>query len=103
MDEIALEEHREGTILPVKAQAGARRSEVRGTHDGALRVSVTQVAEKGKANKAIQAELAKALKISKSRVELWSGESSTSKRFLVRDVSVEKLRLQLTALLGDSA
>ena len=50
---LALEPHPDGTILPVRAQPGARRNEIRGVQDGMLKVCVTQSPEKGKANKAI--------------------------------------------------
>ena len=58
---IRFEAHAQGTILPVRAHPGARRNEIRGEHDGALRVSVTAAPEKGKANKAIIELLAEAL------------------------------------------
>ena len=50
---IVITEHAEGCILPVRAQPGARRNGVQGEQNGALKVAVTQVAEKGKANKAV--------------------------------------------------
>lgn len=43
----------EGIVLPVKAHAGARKNGITGEHAGALKVSVTQAPEKGKANKAL--------------------------------------------------
>ena len=58
---IALKEHPQGTIIPVRAHAGTRRNALRGTQAGSLQVSVTQAAEKGKANTAIIALLAAAL------------------------------------------
>ncbi len=92
---IALEPHAEGTVLPVRAHAGARRNEVRPGDDGALRVSVTQAPEKGKANKAIAALLAKELKLKKSQVELIAGETAAKKRFLVRGVTPEELQARI--------
>ena len=50
-------------LLPVRAQPGAKSSGVRGEQDGALKVSVTQIAEKGKANKALVAVLSDALDV----------------------------------------
>ena len=88
---IALEPHAEGTVLPVRAHPGARRNEIRGQQNGMLRVSVTQAPEKGKANKAIVALLAKGLALRKSQLELIAGETSPQKRFLVRDVTPEEL------------
>lgn len=88
---IALEAHAEGTILPVRAQPGARRNELRGEQDGMLKVCVTQIAEKGKANKALIEVLAKALSLRKSQLTLLSGETSSHKRFLVRGLSPAQL------------
>ena len=82
---ISLQPHAEGTILPV------RRNEIRGQQEGMLKVFVTQAPEKGKANKALIGVLAKGLGLRKSQIELISGETSSRKRFLVRDVSPDAL------------
>ncbi len=94
---IALESHHDGTILPVRAQPGSRKSELRGEQEGALKVAVTQVAEKGKANKAIVAFLSKQLGLRKSQIVLISGETSAQKKFLVREVSIDQLRAVIEA------
>ena len=88
---IALEPHPEGTILPVRAQPGSRRNELRGEQDGMLKVCVTQSPEKGKANKAVIELMAKSLKLRKSQIELLSGETSHQKRFLIRDITPKEL------------
>ena len=88
---ITLKPHAEGTILPVRAHPGARRNEIRGEQEGMLKVSVTQAPEKGKANKALIGVLAKGLGLRKSQIELVAGETSSRKRFLVRDVSPDEL------------
>ena len=98
---IDLEPHAEGVLLPVRAQPGAKRNEIRGVQDGMLKVSVTQAPEKGKANKALAEVLAKGLGLRKSQVELVGGETSSHKRFLVRGVSVEELRAAIEAKLAD--
>lgn len=92
---IALEPHAGGTILPVRAQPGSRRNEIRGQQDGALKVCVTQIAEKGKANKALVALLSKELSLRKSQLELLSGETSQQKRFLIRDITAADLAARL--------
>jgi uncharacterized protein (TIGR00251 family) len=92
---VSLEAHRDGTILPVRAHPGARRNEIRGEQDGMLKVSVTQAPEKGKANKAIIELLGKQLDLRKSQFELLAGETSSQKRFLVRDVAPEELRRRI--------
>ena len=38
---IALSQHPEGVILPVRAQPGARKTGVLGEHGGALKIAVT--------------------------------------------------------------
>jgi uncharacterized protein YggU (UPF0235/DUF167 family) len=97
---IALEQHAEGTILPVKAHAGARKNALRGEQAGALAVSVTQAPEKGKANKAIIALLADALELRKSQIELLSGETTPLKRFLVRGVAQADLARRIEQALA---
>ena len=89
---IELEPHSQGVILPVRAQPGSKKNCLRGEQNGALKVAVTQVAEKGKANKAVIEVLCDSLDLRKSQVELLSGETSQQKQFLIRDVSVDQLR-----------
>lgn len=78
-------------ILRVKARPGARRGGIRGDATGALKVSVTQSAEKGKANRAIVELLAQELGLRRSQIDLVTGAASPEKRFLVRGVSVQNL------------
>ncbi|RMF98962.1 MAG: DUF167 domain-containing protein [Planctomycetota bacterium] len=89
--DLKLENHPEGIVLPVRAQPGARKNELRGVHQGALKVCVTQAPEKGKANKAIIAFLQKALGVRKSQIALVAGETASQKKFLIRDVAREEL------------
>lgn len=88
---IELTAHPRGTVLAVRAQPGAKKNAVLGERAGALRIAVSAVPERGKANEAIQAVLADALGIRASRVSLLSGETSREKRFLIVDLSPEEL------------
>lgn len=97
---IRLELHACGVILSVRAQAGARRNGFQGEHDGALKVSVTQAPEKGKANQAIIAVLARQLQLRKSQIQLLSGATSTQKRFVIGDVDRETLQTRIEASLS---
>ncbi|MEE8451551.1 MAG: DUF167 domain-containing protein [Thermoguttaceae bacterium] len=97
---IDLQPHASGTILPVRAQPGARRNEIRGEQDGMLKVSVTQSPEKGKANKALIALLSKQLSLRKSQLELIAGETSSKKRFLVTDVTPRDLAERIERISG---
>ena len=99
---LELQTHPDGAILPVRAQPGARRNEVRGIQDGALKVCVTQAPEKGKANKAIAEVLAKWLGVRKSQIQLLSGETASQKKFLVREIAKEDLAERINARLGEN-
>lgn len=95
---IQLVQHPEGVILPVRAHAAARTNAVKGEQGGALRVSVSQAPEKGKANKAIARLLCRTLNLKGSQLQLLSGDTASCKRFLVRDLTVDQLALRLQAL-----
>lgn len=92
---IELEEHEDGLILPVRAQSGARANELRRPQDGVLKVAVTQAPEKGKANKAIVQLLCKTLGLKRSQVTMLTGATSSTKRFLIRDITSEALTKRL--------
>ena len=94
---IELTDHLEGLLIPVRAQPGARGSGIRGEHAGMLKLSVTQVAEKGKANKALAEALAAALGLKRSQVELESGETQREKKFLVRGIARDELAQRIAA------
>ena len=84
--------HPDGVVLEIKAQPGSRRDELRGVQDDALKVCVTQIPEKGKANKAVRKLLAKSLGLRVSQIELLSGETASQKKFLLRDVDLETIQ-----------
>ena len=65
--------------LSIHVTPNAKRSNLGGTHDDALRVAVTVVPEKGKANKAVIALLADHLGIRKGAVQVVAGTSSRRK------------------------
>lgn len=96
---IRIEAREDGVVLPVKAQPGASSNGIRGEHDGMLRVAVTQVAEKGKANQAIVALLSKQLKLRKSQIALVSGETASQKLFLISEVTLDELAQRVSDVL----
>jgi uncharacterized protein (TIGR00251 family) len=93
--------HAEGCIVPVRAQPSARRDAVLGERAGALRVAVTAVPEKGKANAALARVLAETLGCKPSQVVLLSGETQREKRFLIRGWSPEQVTERLAVLPDD--
>lgn len=98
---IQLSSHPEGVVLPVHAQPGAAKNAIRGEHAGMLKVSVTQIAEKGKANKSLVEVLAKGLGLKRSQIELIAGETQPQKRFLIRGVSPADLTGRIEGILRD--
>ena len=96
---IHLEPHPRGVILFVRAQPGARRNQIAGEHNGQLKVAVTQVAEKGKANDAVIDILCKDLSLRRSQIELLSGQTSREKKFLIADISIAELTERIARLL----
>ena len=67
--------------VDVVATPNATRTKVGGVHEGALKVRVHAVPEKGRANHAIALALAKALRVRKSQVQLVAGATSRRKTF----------------------
>jgi uncharacterized protein (TIGR00251 family) len=97
---------REGVLLSVRVTAKAQRDEVVGicrTNDGreALSTRVRAAPERGKANKAIIATVAKFLGLPKSSVGIKSGETGRSKILLIAgepEQLAAMLRLRLKTL-----
>jgi uncharacterized protein (TIGR00251 family) len=98
---IALTNHAEGVVLPVRAQPGARKAGVQGEQAGALKVAVRAPPEDGRANKALLELLRELLGVKRSQVELVSGMTNRDKRFLIRGVSATDLLARLASLLRD--
>lgn len=97
---IELASHPQGCVLPVKAQPSGKRNAITGTHNGMLKVSVTQAPEKGKANRAVAEVLCRQLGLRPAQLELIAGETSPQKRFLVRDIGSTELAARIAAALG---
>lgn len=95
---IDFESLEQGVVITVKARAGARRNGITGIRQGMLCIAVTQAPERGKANKAIAGELANALQIRPSDVELLSGATSAKKRFLILGINVAQISERLVSV-----
>ena len=96
---IAITDHAEGCVLPVRAQPGARKNAVLGEHAGALKVAVTAPPEDGRANQALVELLRDVLGLKRSQIELMGGQTSRDKRFLIRNVTKKELSATIAALL----
>jgi uncharacterized protein (TIGR00251 family) len=95
---IALTDHAEGLILPVRAQPGAKRTGVQGEQNGALKVAVTAPPQEGRANEALIEALRDALELKRSQVELVGGATGRDKRVLIRGVTRAELAARLAKL-----
>jgi uncharacterized protein len=97
---INIMDHKEGCVLPVRAQSGARRPGIVGEHGGALKIAVAEPPDAGRANRALVETLAGALKIKRSQIELLSGETSREKRFLIRGLDQVVLRAAFESIIN---
>jgi hypothetical protein len=91
-----LENRPEGVVIAVRVSAAASRDRVLGEHAGALKVSVSAPPEKGKANAAVRALIAKTLGVAASHVSIVAGETSRDKKVLVRGADIETVRQTLS-------
>ena len=98
---IAVTAHAEGSLLPVRAQPGARKTAVLGEQAGALKVAVTAPPEDGRANQALTEALREALGLKRSQVELVSGAKARQKVFLIRGLSPKELLARVAELLAE--
>src|SRR4051812_18901501 len=92
----------DGVLLLVSVMPNAKRTEVDGLHDGALRVRLAAPPIEGRANEALVAWLAKSLGVPKRSVELLRGESSRRKQVAI-DVPLEAARAWLERVLEGGA
>ncbi len=88
--------------LAIRLTPNAGRDSIEGVEHDAddnafLKVRVTSVPEKGKANKALIALLSKKLKVAKSNISLESGDTAR-KKILRIDGDPEDLESRLTSL-----
>jgi len=78
-------------IVSIYAQPGARKTEIQGLHDGALKIRVAAPPLEGRANEEISRFLGETFSVSGRSVCLIAGEKSRSKRFSVLGVAPEAL------------
>ena len=92
-----IEAHREGVVLQLHCQPGARATRVVGEHDGRLKIALHAPAVENRANEALVQWLADVTGVPRRAVELLSGHASRKKRILIRDVNREKIITALAA------
>ena len=83
---------REGRLIfKVQVVPRSSRSEVAGEHNGSLRVRVSAPPVEGAANKELTQVLAKAFNVSRSAVNILSGQNSRLKQVSIDGVSSSAL------------
>lgn len=92
---IALRDTPDGCTLLVRVHAGAKRNAVTGTHDGAVKISLTTPPTGGRANEALIALLAEHLSLPRARVTLVSGAASRSKTLRITGLNAREVESRL--------
>ena len=87
-----LTETSEGVVLSVKAKPRSSRAGLDGVLDGAVKVRIRSAPVDGKANKELIETLADAFDLPKSSVVFVSGETSKTKRILLKGLTAAQTR-----------
>jgi len=72
-----------GVYVDIHARPGARKPQVRGIHDHAIKIAVREAAQDGRANAAIVHSLADALGCTRKDIKVISGHTSRRKRLFI--------------------
>ena len=84
-----------GCILTVRVHPGAKRNAITGTHNDALKISLTTPPTDGRANPALIAFLAERLDIPRLSIELISGAINRSKTLRLTGISAAEAEARL--------
>ena len=80
-----------GATIEVRVQPRARRNLVEVEEDGLVRVRVTAVPERGKANEAVVRLLADRLRVSKSSVSISKGQRGRNKTVSIKGLEASEV------------
>ena len=86
---LQIRETESGLEIRIHVQPRAKRSEVSGVHNGALKIKVTAPPVEDAANRAVRELMASVLCIPKSRLRILAGARSRQKILLAEGVSTE--------------
>jgi uncharacterized protein (TIGR00251 family) len=95
-----IQENKNSIVLNVFIQPRSSKNMIAGQHGDALKIKLTAPPVGGAANKMCIQYLSKWLDISKSSIEIISGQASRTKRVLVRLGNDEKERQRIRSLLS---
>jgi uncharacterized protein (TIGR00251 family) len=86
--------------MAVRVHPGAKRNAITGTHDGALKVSLTVPPTDGRANEALIAFIAETLGVPRSRISLISGVVNRSKTLRIIGLNAAEVEARIGPDLG---
>jgi len=87
----------EGLLISINVQPRSSKTEIIGMHENSLKIKLTSPPVEGAANSLLIRFIAKELGISKSRIDLKSGEKSRKKKLIIKGCSKEEVIQKLTA------
>jgi uncharacterized protein (TIGR00251 family) len=96
MADLFIKETEQGVEIRVKVVPGSSKTRIAGTLDDMLKVKIAAPPEKGKANKALIAFLAKMLSVKKNDIEIVSGKTNPVKTLRILDVNSASIETLLT-------
>lgn len=85
-----IRETKNGIVISVKVIPNASKNEVAGWEHGRLKIKTTTTPEKGKANAAVEALLAKHLGVPKSAVNVIRGTTSREKEIEIASITLQQ-------------
>ena len=85
----------DGCTLTLRVHPGARRNAITGSHNGALKISLTTPPTDGRANEALIAFLAEHLHLPRARIYLIQGATSRSKTVRITGPSASEVEALL--------
>jgi uncharacterized protein (TIGR00251 family) len=86
---LQIRELHDGLEIRIHVQPRAKRREISGAHNGALRIKVTAPPVNDAANRAVIKCLADKLGVSKSKISILSGSKSRDKILRIKNISSE--------------
>ena len=95
MTDLLIREVEGGVVFGVKVLAGGGRTEICGVHDDKLKIRVSAVPEKGRANQCLIGFLARQLGVKKRAVGIVRGRSNPTKYVQVSGLSAQMLLKRL--------
>ena len=95
MDSSFAQDVADGCTLSVRVHPGARKNSVTGVHADAVKIALTAPPVDGKANEALSAFLADALRLPRARVALVAGATSRAKMVRITGKSAAEVAAAL--------